>query len=187
MSTFNECHIHLCDCTWLNVFSHAQYLLIKYKKIFECLSCFWKVFCFCKNVKNFKNSIALFWWLSCGLVQSYVPVASPHRDFSRLTGGSLPQSWKILRIFFKIWFFNVFRNSIWQLIRRWKVQLLGVHRDFCGSDRDSLVSGTSSREKHLENFSKIFLSSVLVASLGDFLATWLSHEKCVFSVLWSIF
>ena len=98
MSMFNECHIHLCDCTWLNVFSHAQSLLIKYKNIFECFSCFWKVFCFCKNVKN---SVTLFWRLSCGLVQSHALVVSPHRDLSWLTSGSMSQSRKILRIFFK--------------------------------------------------------------------------------------
>ena len=119
---FNKCHIHLCDCTWLNVFSHAQSLLIKHKKIFECFSCFWKVFCFYKNVKNFKNGVVLFWRLSGELVQSHVPVASPYIDFSRLTGGSMPQSWKILRIFFKIWVFNVSCDSIWRLIHGWKVQ-----------------------------------------------------------------
>ena len=122
MSMFNKCYIHLCDCTWLNVFSHAQSLLIKHKNIFECFSCFWKIFCFRKNVKNFKNSVTLFWRLSCGLVQSYVPVASPHRDFSRLTVRSMPQLWKILRIFFKILVFNVSRDSIWRLVRWWKVQ-----------------------------------------------------------------
>ena len=120
---FNECHIHLCDCTWLNMFPHAQSLLIKHKKIFECFSCFWKVFCFCKNVKDFKNSVALFWWLSHKLIQSHVLVASPHRDFLRLTGGSMPQSRKILRIFFKIWVFNVSRDSFWRLVHGWKVQL----------------------------------------------------------------
>ena len=104
------------------MFSHAQSLLIKHKKIFECLSCFSKVFCFCKNVKNFKNSVALFWRLSRGLVQSHVLVAIPYRDFSRLIGGSMPQSRKILRIFFKSWVFNVSRDSIWQLVREWKVQ-----------------------------------------------------------------
>ena len=123
MSMFNKCHFHLCDCTWLNVFSHAQSLLIKHKKIFECFSYFWKVFCFYKNVKNFKNSVALFWRFSRGLVQSHVPVASPHRDFSQLTGGSMPQSQKILRIFFQIWVFHVSRDSVWRLVRRWKVQL----------------------------------------------------------------
>ena len=101
MSMFNECHIHLCDCTWLNVFSHARSLLIKFKKIFKCFSCLWKVFCFCKNVKNFKKKL-------CCLVlvtQSQVgPLASPHRDFSQLISGSMPQSWKILKYFSKFGF-----------------------------------------------------------------------------------
>ena len=91
------------------------------QKVFECFSCFWKVFCFCKNVKNFKNIVALFWQLSCGLIQSHVPVASPHKDFSRLTSKLMPQSRKILRIFFKIWVFNVSRDSIWRLVCGWKV------------------------------------------------------------------
>ena len=42
-----------------------------------------------------------------------------------------------------------------QLVPKWKVQSRGVHRDFRGSARDSLASKTSSREKHLENFSKL--------------------------------
>ena len=77
MSMFNECHIHLCDYTWLNVFSHAQFLLIKHKKIFEYFSCFWKVFCFCKN---FKNSIALFWRLGHGSVQLHAPSREHHSE-----------------------------------------------------------------------------------------------------------
>ena len=104
------------------MFSHAQSLLIKHKKIFECFSCFCEVFCF---YKNFKNSVALFWRLSCRLVQSHVPVVSPYRDFSQLTGGSMSQSRKILRIFFKIWVFNVSHDSVWRLIRGWKVQSRG--------------------------------------------------------------
>ena len=153
---FNECHIHLCDCTWLNVFSHTQSLLIKQKKIFECFSCFWKVFCFCKNVKNFKNSVALFWRLSRGLVQSHVLIASPHRDFLRFTSESMSQSRKILRIFFKIWVFNVSRDLVWRLVRGWRFQSRGVHRDFRGLPRDSLVGKTSSREKHLDKSKFVF-------------------------------
>ena len=99
----------------------------------------------------------------------------------------MPQLWKILRIFFKIWVFNVSHDSVWRLVCKWKVQLPGVHRDFRGSDHGSLASGTSSRKKHFENFSKVFLSSALAASPGDFLATWLNREKRVFCVLWSIF
>ena len=115
MSIFNECHIHLCDCTWLNVFSHAQSLLIKHKKIFECFNCFWKVFWFYKNCQNFKNSVALFYRLSHELIQSHALVASPLRDFSWLTGRSLSQSWKILRIFFKIWVFMFLAAQIGDL------------------------------------------------------------------------
>ena len=115
---FNECHIHLCDCTWLNVFSHAQSLLIKHKKIFECFSCFWKVFCFCKKSQKFQKQC-------CPILATQLrvgPAASSHRNFSRLTGGSLPQSRKILRIFFKFWVFDVSRDSVWLLVHGWKVQ-----------------------------------------------------------------
>ena len=66
------------------------------------------------------------------------------------------QSRKRLRIFFKNLGFHVIRDSCWRLVRGWKVQSWRVHKDFCGSDRDSLASGTSSHEKHLENFSKFF-------------------------------
>ena len=31
---FNKCYIHLCDCTWWNVFSHALSLLIQAQKDF---------------------------------------------------------------------------------------------------------------------------------------------------------
>ena len=104
MPMFNECHIHLCDCTWLNVFSHAQSLLIKHKNIFECFSCFWKIFCFYKNVKNFKNSVALFWRLSRGLIQLHVPVAIPHRDFRNSLASQCHSRKKYLEYFSKFEF-----------------------------------------------------------------------------------
>ena len=44
----------------------------------------------------------------------------------------------------------------WRLVREWKVQSRGIHKDFCGSARDSLTSETSSCEKHLEIFFQIF-------------------------------
>ena len=158
-------------------------MLIKHKKIFECFSCFWKVFCFCKNVKNFKNSVTLFWRLSCRLVQSHVSVASPHRNFSQLTGGSMSQSQKILRIFFKIWGFKVSRDSDWPLVRGWRFQSRGVHRDFRDLPCDSLTGRTSSREKHLDKFFKNLVSGVSRLVL----ATCFSHENCVFCILRVIF
>ena len=126
-------------------------------KRFLCvLVVFGKYFVFAKIVKIFKNSVALFWRLSRGLVQSHAPVTSLHRDFSPLTSGSMSQSRKILRIFFKILGLYVSRGSIWRLVRGWKVQLQGVHRDFRGSPRDFLASRLSSGEKHLEKFSNFW-------------------------------
>ena len=142
-------------------------MLVKHKKIFECFSCFWKVLCFYKNCQNFKNSVALFWRLSRGLVYSYALVASPHRDLSWLTGRLMSQSWKILRIFFKILGFYVSRGSVWRLVRRWKVQLRGIHRDFRGLPHDYLAGRLSSCEKHLENISNFLFLSVLAADPGD--------------------
>ena len=124
MFMFNECHTHLCDCTWLNVFSQAQSLLIKHKNIFECFSCFWKVLCSCKN------NVALFWRLNRGFVQSPAPVMSSHRDFSQLTGRLMSQSRKILRIFFKIWVFIVSHGSVWWLVRGWRFQSRGYSEIF---------------------------------------------------------
>ena len=94
---------------------------------------------------------------------------------------------KRLRIFFKNLGFHAFHSSSWRFIRRWKVQSRGVHRDFRGSDHNSLASRTSSCKKHLENFSKVFLSSVLVAGPGNFLATWLSRENRVCCANMSVF
>ena len=97
------------------------------------------------------------------------------------------QSRKRLRIFFKKLEFHVFRNLGWRLVRGWKVQLWGVHRDFRGSVRDSLASGTSICEKHLENFFKSFLSSVLAACPSDLHATYVSRENRMFCTKWVSF
>ena len=44
----------------------------------------------------------------------------------------------------------------WWLVREWKVQSRGVHRDFHGLACDSLANETFSCEKHLEIFFQIF-------------------------------
>ena len=94
------------------------------------------------------------------------------------------QSRKRLKIFFKNLEFHAFRSSGWWLVRRWKVQSRGVHRDFRGSVRDSFTSGTSSRKKNIEIFLESFLSSVLVAGPGDLHAIWFSRENRVFCTKW---
>ena len=78
-----------------------------------------------KKKKKKKTMLPYFGDLVAGWSRSHVLVASPHKDFSRLTGGSMSQSRKILGIFFKIFFFNVSHNSVWRLVRRWKVQSRG--------------------------------------------------------------
>ena len=54
----------------------------------------------------------------------------------------------------------IFAGLFWRLVREWKVQLRGSLRDFRGSSRDLLAGRPSSREKHLDKFSK-FCSCVL--------------------------
>ena len=122
MSMFNKCHIHLCDRIWLNVFLHVQSLLIKHKKIFECFSCFWKVFCFCKNVKKFQKQCCPILATQSRVGPVACPSCKPTQRFFMAHSGSMPQSRKILRIFFKIWVFNVSCDSVWRLVYGWKVQ-----------------------------------------------------------------
>ena len=142
---------------------------------------------FLQNVKNFKNSVALFWRLSRRLVQSHVPGAGPHREFSRLTDRSMPQSRKILRIFFKIWVFNAFRDSVWRLVRGWKVQSRGDSEIFAAYLATPSRVELSVAKKHFDKFFKIFVLSVMATGPIDLLATWLSHENHVFCRNRSVF
>ena len=164
--------------------SHTQFLLIKHKKIFECFNyfwkvyCFWKVFFFCKNIKNFKNSVALFWRFDRGSIQSHAP--SLHRSFLRLTGRSTSRSQKRVRKFFQNFGFLNFSQLGLATCLRVEAPVARLYKIFRGSLRDFLAGVPSSHEKHLENFSKILSLRCLVAWLGDLFATWFSREKCVF-------
>ena len=75
-------------------------------------------------------------------------------------------------------------GRFWRLVREWKVQSRGVHRDFRGSARNSLASRPSSHEKHLENFFTIFSLNVLTTCPGNLLATHPNREKRVFGKKW---
>ena len=96
----------------------------KHKKIFECFSYFWKVFCFYKNWKFQKHCCPVL------ATQSRVRQVACHN--------------------------RVLAGRFWWLVREWKVQSRGVHRDFHCSAHDSLASETSNREKHLAKFFKTF-------------------------------
>ena len=127
----------------------------KHQKIFECFSCFWKVFCSHKNWKFQKQC--------CPVLATQLRVSQVACHNRELAG------------------------QFWWLVREWKVQSRGVYRDFCGSARDSLASETSSREKHLENFSNLLAWSVLAGDFGDFLATYLSCKKRMFCTIRAVF
>ena len=75
----------------------------------------------------------------------------------------------------------------WWLVREWKVQSQGVHRDFRDSAHDFLVGRPSSHEKHLEIFFTILTLSLLAACLSNLLATCFSHEKRVFYISKTVF
>ena len=126
------------------------------KRYLSVLVVFGKYFVFTKIVK-FQKQCCPVWRLSRGLIQSHTPVPSPHRDFSWLTGGSMSQSRKILRIFFKFWVFKCFSRLSLVTCSRVEGLVVMVHRNFHGLPHDFLTGRTSSREKNLENFSK-FLS-----------------------------
>ena len=88
---FNECHTHSCDCTYLNVFSPTQSLLINHKKIFECFSCFWKYFVFTKRVKNSKTVLPCSGDLVVGRT-SRMPHSRTHIEIFR---DSLVTHWRV--------------------------------------------------------------------------------------------
>ena len=133
------------------MFSHTQSLLMKYKKIFECLSFFWKVICFLQKCQKLKKQCCpvLATWLRVN------QVASLYRSFSRLTGGSTSQLRKRLRKIFQN--FRCFKFSRLGLATCSRVEapVVRLYRSFHGSLRDFLTGVPSNREKHLDNFSKI--------------------------------
>ena len=104
MSMFNECHIHLCDCTWLNVFSHAQSLLFNHKKNFKCLVVFGKYFAFTKNVKISKTVLPC----SSDLVTSWSSHMLQSRAHTKIffysLAGQCPNHKKYLKYFSKFGF-----------------------------------------------------------------------------------
>ena len=67
----------------------------------------------------------------------------------------------------------------WLFDCEWNVQSRGVHRDFHGSARNSLVGRPSSRKKHLQIFFIILTLSVLAACSGNLLATSFGRVFCV--------
>ena len=75
---------------------------------------------------------------------------------------------------------RVLVGRFWRLVRKWKVQSQGVHRDFRGSARDSLASETSSCEKNLANFFQNFWLEVF----GDWKLAIVWRLSSVAKIAW---
>ena len=102
MFMFNNCHIYLCDCTWLNVFHILNFCWSNTKWFLSVLIVFGKSFVFAKISKISKTVLPYCGDLVAGQSSRIPLVTSLHRRFSRLIGGSKFQLWKRLRNFFKI-------------------------------------------------------------------------------------
>ena len=169
----NECLIYLCDCTCLNMLHMLNYMLIKHKKIFECFSCFWKVFLFWKISKKLCNFVLV----TClaGQANRLPQLRAYTEDFHDLLAGQCPSRKKDLEFFQKFGFLDFSRlylaTCLWV-----EAPVMRLYINFHSSLRDLFVGGPSSHEKHLDKFFKNFVSKVF----GNLFPTWFSHEKRVF-------
>ena len=99
-----------------------NYLLIKPKKISECFSCFWKVFCFEKFTKS-KN-------LQLHILATHLQVASFMLQ-SQAQPEAFATTWRVkvlvekkdLEFFFQNLGLRIFSNSFWRLICKSQVHL----------------------------------------------------------------
>ena len=130
MSMFNKCLIHLCDCTWLNMFHILNFCWSNTKRFLSLLVVFGKVFYFYKNCKKKRKKISktvlpyssdLVAGLSSHMPQSRALL----KRFSRPSGGSMSQSRKRLRKFFINSVFFISCDSVWWLVHGWKLQSWG--------------------------------------------------------------
>ena len=117
MSMFNECHIHLCDCTCLNVFHILNFCWSNTKIFLNVLIVFGKSFVFAKISKISKTVLPCIGNLVAGQSSRIPPVTSIHKRFLQLTSGSMSQLRKRLRKFSKILGFYCSCDSVWRLVR----------------------------------------------------------------------
>ena len=147
-------------------------MLIKYKNIFECFSCFWKVFCSYKNVKISKTVLPCFgnsvpgWSNHMSQSQAHIEI------FCGSLVGHCPSRKKYLEYFSKFGFLMFLATHSDDLFTGGRSSRKRSQRFFFRSlPRDSFAGRTSSCEKHLDKFFKIFFLSVLVTGPSDLLAT----------------
>ena len=147
---FNECLIHLCDCTCLNVLHLLNHMLIKHKNILKCFNCFWKVFLFWK----FSKTVQLCFGDSASQVKQ---VASLLKSSHNSLASQAPSHKKDLENFQKYGFlaFSRFSLAIGSRVEALVAKSRSLLRMLRDSLLDLLVSGPSSCEKYLDKFFKI--------------------------------
>ena len=93
---FNECLIHLCDCTCLNVLHLLNHMLSNTKRFLSVLIVFGKYFV----LKIFKSYVTLFWRLCLSSQASRkTPVASLLKSFCDSLASQAPSHKKDLEKF----------------------------------------------------------------------------------------
>ena len=152
-----------------------------------CFSCFWKAFCFCKNVKNFKNNIALFQRLGRGSVQSHASSRELHSENIRdsLVGQS-PSREKYLENFSKSGFLG-FSRLILATYQWGEAPVTRVTQKFLWLPSQLPRRWNFQSRKTLRQIFQKFHLMFLAACPGDLHTTWFSRENRVFCTLGTVF
>ena len=142
-------HIRLRNISLL-ISTHNTQVYVQTNAIFICVivldkMCFHMLNLFLFKHKKIFKCFKCFWKVFCSsktenFKNHFCPVLVTHSRVSQVAGLS-----------------HEFAGHFWRLVREWKVQSRGLHRNFRNSARDSLAGRPSSREKHLEHFSKFCL------------------------------
>ena len=169
------------------MFSHAQFLLIKHRKIFEFFNCFWKVFCFRKNCQKFQKLCALFWRLGLGSVQSLAPCHEHHSENIRdsLVGQSSSRE-KYLESFSKSGFLGFSRLRL-VTCSQVKAPIARVTPKFLRLPSRLPLRWNFQSQKTLRKIFQKFHLRCLAACPGNLNMTWFNRENHVFYPLGTVF
>ena len=131
---FNECHIHLCDCTWLNLFHILNFCWSNTKIFLSVLIIFVKSFVFEKISKISKTVLPCSSNLVAGQASRMPRSQAYIEGFRDSLASQCPSREKDLEFFPKIWVFKFLATQF----------------------GDLFVSGSSSCEVYSESFTAPF-------------------------------
>ena len=179
---FNECHIHLCDCTLLNVFSHAQFLLIKHKD-FLVFQLFLENILFLQKLSKSSKTVLPCSGDSVAGQFSHMPQSRAHTEIFRYSlAGQCPSHEKYLEYFSKFGFLMFLAAQSGYLFAGGRSSRGGAQKFSRLTLR--LPHGQNFQSKKtLRKFFKIFVLSVLAIGPGNLLATLPNRENHVFCAI----